>query len=104
MVLDSFVEQVSPLPDHDYLGFVPADPGLAPHAFSRAYINFSKLDDIITFRDRFDGYVFVDKQGTCLVTIFEIQHVIGKKDSRQKLTNMLIFAAPRAGKAARSDH
>ncbi|XP_043243775.1 regulator of nonsense transcripts 3A-like [Amphibalanus amphitrite] len=63
MALDSFVDQVSPLPDHDYLGFVPADPGLAPHAFSRAYINFSNMDDIITFRDRFDGYVFVDKQG-----------------------------------------
>ncbi|KAF0306034.1 Regulator of nonsense transcripts 3A [Amphibalanus amphitrite] len=65
MALDSFVDQVSPLPDHDYLGFVPADPGLAPHAFSRAYINFSNMDDIITFRDRFDGYVFVDKQGAC---------------------------------------
>ena len=63
MVLASFVEQVSPLPDHDYLGFVPADPGLAPHAFSRAYINFTRMADIITFRDRFDGYVFVDQQG-----------------------------------------
>ena len=64
MAADTFTEQVSPLPSHDYLCFVPADPALAPHAFSRAYINFLHLDDILTFRDRFDGYVFVDKQGT----------------------------------------
>ncbi|XP_037089480.1 regulator of nonsense transcripts 3B-like [Pollicipes pollicipes] len=63
MTLETFRDQVAPLPEHDHIRFVPADPGLAQHAFSRAYINFLHMDDIVTFRDRFDGYVFVDKQG-----------------------------------------
>lgn len=31
--------------------------------FSRAYINFKNQEDIVLFRDRFDGYVFVDHKG-----------------------------------------
>lgn len=36
---------------------------LYPHLFSRAYINFKNPEDIIIFRDRFDGYVFIDNKG-----------------------------------------
>lgn len=36
---------------------------LYPHVFSRAYINFRNQEDIVLFRDRFDGYVFVDHKG-----------------------------------------
>lgn len=36
---------------------------LYPHMFSRAYINFKNQEDIVLFRDRFDGYVFVDHKG-----------------------------------------
>jgi len=36
---------------------------LEPHSFSRAYINIINLEDVITFRESFDGYVFVDSQG-----------------------------------------
>lgn len=36
---------------------------LYPHLFSRAYINFKNHEDILLFRDRFDGYVFIDNKG-----------------------------------------
>lgn len=36
---------------------------LGQNAFSRAYINFVKYEDIFLFRDKFDGYVFVDAKG-----------------------------------------
>lgn len=36
---------------------------LYPHLFSRAYINFKNPEDILLFRDRFDGYVFIDSKG-----------------------------------------
>lgn len=60
---DEFLKQVSPLPDHDYFYFYEANPGLGPHSFSRAYINFLDTNDMSVFRERFDNYVFLDKDG-----------------------------------------
>lgn len=34
--------------------------------YARAYINFKNQEDIILFRDRFDGYVFLDNKGESL--------------------------------------
>lgn len=42
--------------------FLPVH-SLYPHLFSRAYINFKNPEDILLFRDRFDGYVFIDNKG-----------------------------------------
>lgn len=56
-------EQLQPLPDMDYLEFFSNDTSLYPHLFARAYINFKNQDDIVLFRDRFDGYVFIDNRG-----------------------------------------
>lgn len=64
MTQDQFVEQISPLPDYDYLYFVKADMSLGQYAFSRAYINFLNQQDIFIFREKFDNYVFVDSKGT----------------------------------------
>ena len=36
---------------------------LGTNAFSRAYINFLNYEDVASFRDKFDGYVFVDGKG-----------------------------------------
>lgn len=36
---------------------------LGPHAYSRAYIEFKDQNDIFSFSDKFDGYVFVDARG-----------------------------------------
>eukprot|EP00066_Takifugu_rubripes_P006114 XP_003970655.1 PREDICTED: regulator of nonsense transcripts 3B [Takifugu rubripes] len=56
-------EQLQPLPEVDYLEFFSNDTSLFPHLFARAYINFRNQEDIVLFRDRFDGYVFIDKRG-----------------------------------------
>ncbi|XP_048265479.1 regulator of nonsense transcripts 3A [Bombus terrestris] len=64
MTQEQFLEQVSPLPEHDYLYFVKADMSLGQYAFSRAYINFVEQQDIFMFREKFDNYVFVDSKGT----------------------------------------
>ncbi|NWT59384.1 REN3B protein, partial [Erythrocercus mccallii] len=56
-------EHLQPLPEHDYFEFFANDSSLYPHMFSRAYINFKNQEDIVLFRDRFDGYVFVDHKG-----------------------------------------
>ncbi|XP_069323920.1 regulator of nonsense transcripts 3A isoform X2 [Eulemur rufifrons] len=55
-------EQLRPLPAHDYFEFFAADLSLHPHLYSRAYINFRNPDDILLFRDRFDGYIFIDSK------------------------------------------
>uniref|UniRef100_G3SJC9 UPF3 domain-containing protein n=1 Tax=Gorilla gorilla gorilla TaxID=9595 RepID=G3SJC9_GORGO len=55
-------EQLRPLPAHDYFEFLAADLSLYPHLYSRAYINFRNPDDILLFRDRFDGYIFLDSK------------------------------------------
>uniref|UniRef100_A0A2K6CQI1 UPF3A regulator of nonsense mediated mRNA decay n=1 Tax=Macaca nemestrina TaxID=9545 RepID=A0A2K6CQI1_MACNE len=55
-------EQLRPLPAHDYFEFFAADLSLYPHLYSRAYINFRNPDDILLFRDRFDGYIFLDSK------------------------------------------
>jgi hypothetical protein len=58
-----FLKHVSPLPEHDYFCFFEANLNLGSHAYSRAYINFVNQDDMLIFREQFDNYVFVDKNG-----------------------------------------
>lgn len=60
---EEFLERVSPLPNHDYFCFFEASPGLGPHSFSRAYINFLDANDVAVFRERYDNHVFLDKDG-----------------------------------------
>lgn len=67
----TFLEQIVPLPEHDYFYYVPADWSLGQHASSRAYINFTQLDDVFQFKDKFDGYVFVDTKGVEYPAIVE---------------------------------
>ena len=64
MTKEEFEDQVSPIPDHDYLRFVKADPTLDRDAFCTAYINFLDQEDVYIFQERFDGYVFVDNKGS----------------------------------------
>ena len=63
MTEEEFMEAIMPVPEHDYFTFCPADYSLGSNAFTRAYINFKSPSDIFTFRDKFDGYVFVDQKG-----------------------------------------
>ncbi|KAF2975875.1 hypothetical protein EK904_008932 [Melospiza melodia maxima] len=54
--------------------------------FSRAYINFKNQEDIVLFRDRFDGYVFVDHKGQEYAAIVEFApfQKAAKKKSKKK--------------------
>lgn len=79
-------EQLQPLPEVDYLEFFSNDTSLFPHLFARAYINFQNQEDIVLFRDRFDGYVFIDSRGqeyTAIVEFAPFQKT-AKKRSKKK--------------------
>lgn len=71
MTQEQFMEQVSPLPEYDYLYFAKADYSLGQYAFSRAYIDFVDQQDIFIFREKFDNYVFVDGKGTEFTAVVE---------------------------------
>ncbi|XP_032908828.1 regulator of nonsense transcripts 3A isoform X2 [Catharus ustulatus] len=79
-------EQLHPLPAHDYFEFCTADPSLYPHLYSRAYINFRNSEDILLFRDRFDGYVFIDNKGLEYPAVVEFApfQKISKKKLKKK--------------------
>ncbi|XP_041936406.1 regulator of nonsense transcripts 3A isoform X2 [Alosa sapidissima] len=83
---DQLEEQLSPLPSYDYFEFFPADHSLYPHLFSRAYINFKNPEDIVLFRDRFDGYVFIDNKGQEYPAVVEFApfQKISKKKLKKK--------------------
>ncbi|KAJ8309832.1 hypothetical protein KUTeg_011697 [Tegillarca granosa] len=68
---ETLLEQISPLPNHDFFYFVKADLSLGQNAFTRAYINFQNHEDVFIFRDKFDGYVFVDGKGNEYAAIVE---------------------------------
>nr|XP_055034810.1 regulator of nonsense transcripts 3B [Misgurnus anguillicaudatus] len=83
---DELVEQLQPLPELDYLEFFSSDTSLFPHLFARAYLNFKNQDDIVLFRDRFDGYVFIDNRGQEYPAIVEFApfQKVAKKRSKKK--------------------
>ncbi|XP_070616003.1 regulator of nonsense transcripts 3B isoform X1 [Erythrolamprus reginae] len=79
-------EHLQPLPEHDYFEFFSNDSSLYPHMFSRAYINFKNQEDIVLFRDRFDGYVFIDHKGLeypAIVEFAPFQKAAKKKNKKK---------------------
>ncbi|XP_017839617.1 regulator of nonsense transcripts 3B isoform X2 [Drosophila busckii] len=73
MTEKEFLAQVDPLPENDSYYYCPADWSLGQEATCRAYIDISTKDtnDVLQFRDRFDGYVFVDSRGSEYIAIVE---------------------------------
>ncbi|VDN03067.1 unnamed protein product [Thelazia callipaeda] len=71
MTWDNLQVQLSPVPDFEFVEFIAAkrDGGVS---FSRVYFVFKNDDDILTFRDRFHGYVFIDDKGGESVGIVEL--------------------------------
>ncbi|XP_034654862.1 regulator of nonsense transcripts 3A [Drosophila subobscura] len=65
MTEQEFLDQVGPLPESDSYYFCQADWSLGHDATCRAYIDMTLKDntELLQFRDRFDGYVFVDQYG-----------------------------------------
>ncbi|XP_033151791.1 regulator of nonsense transcripts 3A [Drosophila mauritiana] len=68
-----FLDQVGPLPENDSYYYCKADWSLGQEATCRAYIDMSSkdIDEVLQFRDRFDGYVFVDHKGVEYMAIVE---------------------------------
>jgi len=91
MTAEEFLEAVSPLPESDYFYFRKADISLGSFAFSRAYIHFLSFEDIILFRDRFDGYVFVDSKGNEYPASVEFApyQKIPKKERKDLIANTI---------------
>lgn len=71
MTEEQFLEQVSPLSEHNDFYFSKADPGLGQYSFCRAYINFVHHEDVFIFKDKFDSYVFLDSKGNEYPAIVE---------------------------------
>ncbi|KAH8348234.1 hypothetical protein KR084_005667 [Drosophila pseudotakahashii] len=73
MTETEFLDQVGPLPENDSYYYCQADWSLGHEATCRAYIDMSLKDitDVLQFRDRFDGYVFVDNKGVEYMAIVE---------------------------------
>ncbi|KAH8398592.1 hypothetical protein KR222_008584 [Zaprionus bogoriensis] len=73
MTEKEFLEQVDPLPQNDSFYYCGADWSLGQDATCRAYIDMSLNDmaEVLQFRDRFDGYVFIDSKGGEYVAIVE---------------------------------
>lgn len=81
---ETFKKQIDPIPDHDYFYYVPADWSLGQNASCRAYINFSNQEDIFIFKDKFDGYVFVDTKGTEYSAVVEFSPFQGLPRNRSR--------------------
>uniref|UniRef100_A0A914RL65 UPF3 domain-containing protein n=1 Tax=Parascaris equorum TaxID=6256 RepID=A0A914RL65_PAREQ len=64
--------QLDPLPETEFIQFVAVSVDAPKIAFPRAYFVFKNDEDIITFRDRFNGYVFIDSQGSESMGLVEL--------------------------------
>ncbi|XP_004526449.1 regulator of nonsense transcripts 3B [Ceratitis capitata] len=80
-----FLKQIDPLPPHDFYYFAAADWSLGFDATCRAYISMKNYDDVFLFRDRFDGYVFVDSKGAEYPAIVEFAPFQGLKNKSRRV-------------------
>ncbi|CAF0898150.1 unnamed protein product [Rotaria sordida] len=81
-----FLEIVSPLPDHDYYRFCKADISFGQqYAFSRAYLDIPNRQDLIVFTEKFQGYVFLDKNGNEYICSVEYAPNQSRPKSEQQL-------------------
>ena len=79
LIKEEFLEAIDPIAEHNYFRFVKADNDLDRKAsYSRAYINFTNVQDVFLFKEKFDGYVFIDRYGNesqCLVEYSAYQKI-----------------------------
>ena len=60
---ERFTEIINPFPDHTYFYLAPGDHTLGPLGCSRAYIAFENEDEIVSFRDQYDGMILESEKG-----------------------------------------
>lgn len=81
-----FLDTISPVPEYADFYFVNGDSSLGDFAFSRAYLKFRNFEDMVIFKHKFDGYVFVDAKGNeypCIVEHAPLQKLYRVGDSKQ---------------------
>ena len=95
MTEENFIEQVSPLPEHDYLSFMQPDFSYGIRfATAAVHIHFLNLSDLVAFKDKFDNYTFLDDRGNEYVAIVELapfQRIpnVAKSNKRNNLINTI---------------
>ncbi|XP_055919823.1 regulator of nonsense transcripts 3B [Eupeodes corollae] len=87
MTEEEFLKQIDPLPEYDNYYYAAADWSLGFDATCRAYITFRNHDDVFLFRDRFDGYVFVDTKGEEYPAIVEFAPFQGLPKNKARKTD-----------------
>lgn len=60
---EKFLQTINPLPINTYFYFAPGDSSLGPYGCSRAYIAFENEEEIVPFRDQYDGLVLESDRG-----------------------------------------
>lgn len=68
---ERFRETITPFPDHTYFYLAPGDHTLGPLGCSRAYIAFEKEEEIVLFRDQYDGMILEGEKGSKYRAIVE---------------------------------
>ena len=76
---------ICPFPDHVYFYFCPGDPTLGSFGFSRAYVAFEHEEDIVPFRNQYDGLLLESERGEKYRAIVEFSPYQGvpKKPKRK---------------------
>jgi len=92
MTEEIFLEQISPIPENDLFYYVKGEHHVGVPTFSRAYINFINQEEIFTFQDKFDGYVFLDQRGTEYTAVVEFapyQKIPRQQENKEDKCNTL---------------
>lgn len=84
MTEDEFMHQIAPPPKFTSFYFAPPDWTLGIMASTRAYITFENPEEIYVFRDKYDGYVFVDAKGVEYPAVVEFAPFQGFSKTRSK--------------------
>jgi len=69
---DELLNQIEPLEDCPTLWFRKANKLMESASFTRAYLAFEDWTKAVEFKQKFNGYVFVDKQGNESAAIVEL--------------------------------
>ncbi|XP_065645095.1 regulator of nonsense transcripts 3B isoform X2 [Hydra vulgaris] len=58
-------------PPYDYFFFTGPNYSFGNDGFTRAYVNFIEYNDVLEFRNKFDGYIFYDNLGNEFSAVIE---------------------------------
>lgn len=84
MTEQEFLHQIAPIPKYTAFNFAPPDFTLGIMASVRAYITFEDPEEVYVFRDKYDGYVFVDAKGIEYPAVVEFAPFQGFSKTRSK--------------------